>query len=125
MKGGNMLNGMHQKAQGVEGRIWPAVVTGGGVLATVDLAELEATPGSSEAEGSIEVKRFHGITWLLVKGQEGVLNAAHRALEIYLEARGDAEVTVLRRSPEVSTLEGKPWELVIEFRPVAEETPRS
>jgi hypothetical protein len=114
------------KAQAVEGRIWPAVVTAGRVLATADLAELEATPGSREAEGSIEVKRFRGITWLMVKGQEGVMSAAHRALDIYLEARGDAEVTVLRRSrPEVYALEGKGWESVIEFRPVTEETPRS
>jgi hypothetical protein len=67
--------------------------------------------GGGDVIGNIEVRSGNGIKWLLVREGEGLVLAAHRALDLYIRAECHIRVRVLVAEPL------NHWRCYVEFRP--------
>jgi hypothetical protein len=104
---------------------WPADVSAGEALAGADLGEMIGLPGRVEVLGNIEIRQRRGVSWLLIREDEGLALAAHRALDLYLAEKGEAAVRVLRKTDHDTMLEtGKEWELAVCFMARKPKAPR-
>lgn len=89
----------------------------GSLFSELTAEELAGIPGHREAFGSIELRRDRGVSWLLVREDEGLVPAAHRALDLYVQEKGLIWVKVLRKAPVERYVTGDEWELFMAFRP--------
>jgi hypothetical protein len=91
--------------------VWDDVEGVGGVVEGTPLGEPLGPIGGGDVIGNIEVRRGNGISWLLVREEEGLVPAAHRALDLYIRAECHIRVRVLVSEPM------NHWRCYVEFRP--------